>query len=71
MSEYTALAGGRDIYGRAWEVGRRRGVMVVKFGDVIRVFDDEPGDSEGGAADRDRFAGAVARAVTPGATSGG
>jgi hypothetical protein len=67
---YTALAGGRDIYGRPWEVGMRRAVMVVTFGDVIRVFDDEEGESDGGATDRDRFAEAVARAVTPGQVSG-
>jgi hypothetical protein len=69
-STYTALAGGRDIYGRPWEVGTRGGVTVVTFGDTIRVFDGEEGDSDGGRGDRDRFAEAVARAVTPGQVSG-
>ena len=63
---YTALAGGRDIYGRPWEVGTRGRVMVVKFGETVRVFDDEPGDSDGGTEDRDRFTGAIGRAAMPG-----
>lgn len=66
MSEYEPLASGRDIYGREWEIGTRGRVIVVKFGEAVRVFDDEEGDSDGGVADRDRFAEAVARAVTPG-----
>jgi len=62
---YVALAGGRDIYSRPWEVGTRRGVLVISFGDTIRVFDDSDGE-DGGRADRDIFAEAIARATTPG-----
>lgn len=59
MSEYVKVDSGEDIFGKPWEVGMRRGVLVVTFGEKRRVFDDEDGG-------REKFAEAVARAVTPG-----
>ena len=51
------LAEGVDEYGTVWSVNVHRRALVVDVGDRQVILSGEQ---------RDRFAGAVARAVTPG-----
>lgn len=55
--DYTVIDSGETAHGWSWEVGVTASGLVVRAGAIRLLIEDEQ---------RDRFAGAVARAVTPG-----
>lgn len=61
MSELVEIDNGRTMFGGRWKVGTEGSVLVVAVDQMGLLLDGD---------ERDRFAEAVARAVTPGQTSG-